>query len=112
MVVMNPRSTPKASSSTLIIGTKQFVVHEALDTTKCFAESKVSSFTPMTKVASASLHGAETRTLGAPASRWAAPWSLVVKWPDDSIMTSTPSDFHGSSDGSRYPRTGMVAEPT
>jgi hypothetical protein len=50
---MRPFSTPKASSRTLIIGTKQLVVHEALDTTLCFAGSKVSSLTPTTKVASA-----------------------------------------------------------
>ena len=32
---MRPFSTPNASSSTLTIGTKQLVVHEALDTTLC-----------------------------------------------------------------------------
>ena len=35
-MVIRPFSTPKASSSTLTIGTKQFVVHEAFDTTLCF----------------------------------------------------------------------------
>ncbi len=33
-VVISPLSTPKASSSTLTMGTKQLVVHEALETTK------------------------------------------------------------------------------
>ena len=33
---MRPFSTPNASSSTLTIGTKQFVVHDAFETTLCF----------------------------------------------------------------------------
>src|SRR5579859_3360982 len=97
MVVMKPRSTPKASSSTLIIGTRQLVVQEALDTTQCFAGSNVSSFTPMTKVASAPLHGADTTTRNAPSARWAAALSQMVNLPDDSMTTSTPSEAHGSS---------------
>ena len=48
---------PKASSTTLTMGTKQLVVHEALETTSGLAGSKVSSFTPITKVASASVAG-------------------------------------------------------
>ena len=52
----------KASSTTLTMGTKQFVVHEAFETTTCFSGSKSSSFTPMTKVASASPDGAEMMT--------------------------------------------------
>ena len=34
-MVIKPCSMPKASSSTLTIGTKQLVVHDALDTTLC-----------------------------------------------------------------------------
>ena len=45
-VVMRPLSTPKASSSTLIIGTKQFVVQLAFETTTCAAGSYVWWFTP------------------------------------------------------------------
>ena len=69
MVVIRPFSTPKASSSTLTIGTKQLVVHEALDTTLWASGSKVSSLTPTTKVASAPDDGAETMTNGAPRRR-------------------------------------------
>ena len=68
-MVIRPCSTPKASSSTLTIGTKQLVVHEALETTLCLAGSNVSSLTPTTNVASAPVLGAETITNGAPASR-------------------------------------------
>ena len=93
---MRPFSTPNASSSTLIIGTKQFVVHDAFDTTMCFAGSKVSSLTPITNVASAPVAGAETMTRGAPASRWAAALSRSVKKPVDSTTTSTPSSPQGS----------------
>jgi hypothetical protein len=35
MVVISPRSIPNTSSSTIAIGARQFVVHEALDTTVC-----------------------------------------------------------------------------
>ena len=58
-MVISPLSMPKASSSTFTIGTKQLVVHDALDTTKSFAGSNSSSLTPTTKVASTSLAGAE-----------------------------------------------------
>ena len=49
---MSPLRTPKASSSTFTMGTKQLVVHEAFDTTTWCAGSKESSFTPITNVAS------------------------------------------------------------
>src|SRR6187402_3040764 len=98
---MRPRSTPKASSRTFTIGTKQLVVQEALDTTLWVAGSKVSSLTPTTKVASALVAGADTMTKGAPASRCADAFSLDVKKPVDSTTTSTPSSPQGSSFGSR-----------
>ena len=44
-------------------------------------------------------------TKGAPASRWAAALSRSVKKPVDSMTTSTPSDFHGRSFGSRNCKT-------
>ena len=69
MVVIRPRSTPKASSSTFTRGTKQLVVHDALETTLWASGSKVSSLTPTTKVASAFVAGAEQITSLAPASR-------------------------------------------
>ena len=40
-------------------------------------------------------------TRGAPASKWAAALSRSVKKPVDSMTTSTLSDFHGRSFGSR-----------
>src|SRR4051794_40627579 len=101
MVFIRPFSTPKASSRTLIIGTKQLVVHEAFDTTRWAAGSKVSSLTPITNVASAPVAGAEMITRGAPASRCAAALARSVKKPVDSTTTSTPRSPHGSSFGSR-----------
>ena len=59
---MKPSSRPKASSRTLARTARQLVVHDALETTTWRAGSKVSSFTPMTKVASAPLEGADTTT--------------------------------------------------
>ncbi len=98
---MSPASTPKASSSTLTIGTKQFVVHEAFEMTRCVAGSKSPSLTPITKVASASDEGAEMMTNFAPAARCALAVSRVVKMPVDSITTSTSSSPHGRSAGLR-----------
>ena len=82
-------------------GTKQLVVHEALETTMWFSGSKVSSLTPTTKVASAPVAGAETITRGAPPSRWAAALSRSVKMPVDSMTTSTPRSPQGMSAGLR-----------
>src|SRR3954463_5793674 len=109
---MSPRSMPNASSRTLIIGTKQLVVHDALETTVCAAGSKVSSLTPITKVASAPVAGAEMITRGAPASRWAAALSRSVKMPVDSMTTSTLRSPHGSAFGSRSANPFMLVDPT
>src|SRR5665213_3545 len=112
MVVMRPASTPKASSRTFTMGTKQLVVHDAFEMTKSFVASKVSSLTPMTKVASASPEGAEMMTRFAPAARCALAASRVVKRPDDSTTTSMPSSPHGRSAGLRSAKTLMAKEPT
>ena len=69
IVVIKPFSTPNASSRTFTIGTKQLVVQLALEITLCFDLSKSWWLTPYTKVASAPLDGADTITIGAPASR-------------------------------------------
>ena len=66
MVVIRPCSTPNASSSTLTIGTKQFVVQLALETTLCCLGSKSVWLTPYTNVASAPSLGEDTMTSGAP----------------------------------------------
>ena len=94
------------------MGTKQLVVQDAFDTTKSFAGSYWSSFTPTTKVASASLAGAEMITREAPASRWAAASEREVNRPVDSTTTSTPSESHGSAFGSRSERTAIGSPST
>ena len=110
-MVIRPFSTPNASSSTLIIGTKQFVVHDAFDTTLCLAGSKVSSLTPIDEAwRRRPLLGAETTTDGAPPSRWAAALSRSVKKPVDSTTTSTPRSPQGSSFGSRTAST-LIRSP-
>ena len=91
------------------MGTKQLVVHEAFDTTTCRSGSKMSSLTPMTKVASAPSAGAETMTRCAPPSRWPAAASRDVNRPVDSMTTSTPSSSHGSALGSRSASTRIRA---
>ena len=106
-MVIIPLSTPKASSSTFTMGTKQLVVHEALETTKSLPGSNSESLTPTTKVASTSVAGADTMTRVAPASRWEAADSRVVNSPVDSMTTSTPRSSHGSALGSRSARTAI-----
>src|ERR1700726_5143157 len=56
---MVPTTIPNVSRITLATGARQFVVHEAFETTLCFAASDVFSFTPRTNVASTSVAGAE-----------------------------------------------------
>ena len=94
------------------MGTKQLVVHEAFDTTTWMAGSNSWSFTPMTKVASASLEGAEMMTRRAPPSRWPAASAREVKRPVDSMTTSTPISSQGSAFGSRSARTRIRAPST
>ena len=91
----------KASSTTLTIGTKQFVVHEAFETTRCVAGSNSSSLTPITNVASASPDGPEMMTRFTEPPRCPAASARVVKRPVDSITTSAPSLSQGSCSGSR-----------
>ena len=109
---MNPCSIPNASSSTLASTARQFVVHDALETTKSRSGSKVSSLTPTTKVASTSLAGAEMITRRAPASMWAAALSRLVSRPVLSITTSMPSSRQGSSSGCGSINMVTGEEPT
>ena len=109
---MNPCSTPKASSSTLAKTARQLVVHDALDTTKSCAGSKVSSLTPITNVASASLAGAEMITRRAPALMCAAAFSRLVSRPVLSITTSMPNFLHGNSAGWGSMSMITAEEPT
>ena len=89
IVVINPRSMPNASCSTLASGARQFVVHEAFEMIVCWSASYASSFTPMTTVKSTFVAGAEMITLRAPPAMCAFACSPSVKKPVDSITTST-----------------------
>ena len=100
------------SSITLTIGTKQFVVHEAFDTTTWVAGSNSSSFTPITNVASASADGPEMMTRFTVPPRCPAASARLVKRPVDSITTSAPSSSQGSCSGSRSASTRMRCSPT
>src|SRR5215203_904950 len=103
---------PYSSCSTLAIGARQLVVHEATETTWCFPFSYALSLTPITSVASAPFEGAETATTRAPAVRCAAALSRSVNRPVASSTTSTPSSFHGSSAGSLTLRIRIVFPET
>src|SRR2546428_14142588 len=71
---MKPCLKPQLSSTTLTTGTRQFVVHDAFEITRCFAGSYFWWFTPITIVMSSPLAGAELTTFLAPAvGRLAAP---------------------------------------
>ena len=71
-VVVSPFSTPKASSSTLTIGTKQLVVQEALETMLCWAGSKVIVIDPDDEGGVDVGGRRRDDDPGAPASMWAA----------------------------------------
>ena len=111
-MVMRPRRMPKVSCSTLAMGARQFVVHEAFETMSCFRGSYASWLTPQQIVKSASLDGAEMMTFFAPASRCLAALARSVKSPLHSSTSSTPSDFHGSLPGSRSASTRIILVPT
>ncbi len=101
-----------ASSTTLTMGTKQLVVHEAFETTTCRSASKSPSFTPTTKVASASPEAVEMMTRLTEPPRWLAASARLVKRPVDSITTSAPSESQGSCSGSRSAITRICWSPT
>src|SRR5699024_8170127 len=111
-VVMKPCWMPKLSRRTLAIGATQLVVHEALETMWCSAGSYLSSLTPMTRVMSSPLAGAEMTTFLAPASMCFLAYSALVKRPVDSMTTSTFRSDQGSWAGSRWARTLTVLSPT
>merc|ERR1719163_2188207 len=100
-VVMRPCLMPNFSLTTLTIGARPLVVHEAHETT-LIEVSYSSSLTPTTRVGvSASLAGAEMITFLAPPSMCFMQSGVVVKAPVDSQTYSTPVSFHGISVGSR-----------
>jgi len=92
---------PKASLNTFARGARQFVVHDAFEMMWWRSGTYVSSFTPMTKVASSSVAGAEMSTFLAPASRCLRASAAFVKKPVDSMTMSTPRSPHGRFAGSR-----------
>ena len=100
------------SLSTLAIGARQFVVHEALVMMWCLLGSYAESLTPRTTVKSSFLAGAEMMTFCAPPSMWARALVASVKKPVDSMTTSAPSSFHGRLAGSRSSRARILRPPT
>jgi len=64
-VVMSPSAMPQLSWTTLATGARQLVVHEALETT-FMLEAYFCWLTPMTKIGTSSLGGAEMMTFLAP----------------------------------------------
>merc|ERR1719316_488155 len=86
-VVIRPCLMPNFSFTTLTIGARPLVVHDAHDTTAIGV--------------SASLAGAEMMTCLAPPSMCFMQPSVVVNAPVDSHTYSTPHDAHGISVGSR-----------
>src|SRR6266567_2765076 len=116
MVVIVPLLMPKMSCKTLATGARQFVVHEALETTLCFEGSYVLSFTPRTKVASGPSAGAEIITFFTGARRCFFASTPLVKRPVDSTTMSAPTDAQLISAGSftlktlkLLPSTAMVS---
>merc|ERR1719217_79890 len=100
-VVIRPCLMPNFSFTTLTIGARPLVVHDAHDTT-AIEDSYSSSLTPTTRVGvSASLAGAEMMTCLAPPSMCFMQPSVAVNAPVDSHTYSTPHDAHGISVGSR-----------
>merc|ERR1719252_510963 len=99
-VVIRPCLMPNFSFTTLTIGARPLVVHDAHDTT-AIEDSYSSSLTPTTRVGvSASLAGAEMMTCLAPPSMCFMQPSVVVNAPVDSQTYSTPVEAHGISVGS------------
>src|SRR5579859_775695 len=105
---MKPCLKPKASITTFTIGTRQLVVHEALEMIVCLAGSYFWLFTPMQIVMSSPLAGAEITTFLAPAARCLDAFSLSVNRPVLSSTNSTPRSFQGSFSGSLIAETLMV----
>ena len=90
---------PNVSFSTLAIGARQFVVHDAFEITVCSHGSYTESLTPMQIVASASPLGAEMTTRLAPPSRCPAALLAVGEEPGrldhDVDAVVAPGDLGG-----------------
>ena len=104
-MVIRPFSIPNSSLKTFANGARQFVVHDAFEMMWWLAGSYRCSFTPITKVASSPVAGAEIRTFLAPASMCLMASLASVKRPVDSITMSTPRSPQPSAAGSLSART-------
>ena len=96
-----------ASLKTFASGARQFVVQDAFEMITSVSGLYVSSFTPMTMVASSPVAGAETRTFLAPPAMCLRASSALVKRPVDSMTMSTPNSPQGRLAGSRSSNTLM-----
>ena len=92
-MVINPSVIPQLSLMILVTGARQFVVHEAFETTFKSAVYLV-WLTPMTNIGTSSFGGAEMITFFAPPARCADAFSFLVKTPVLSQTYSTPELFH------------------
>src|SRR5659263_222304 len=95
---MNPSTIPKLSLITFTKGAKQFVVHDAFDTT-VISDVYFSWLTPITNIG-ASPDGALITTFFAPAFICADAFSIVVNTPVDSTTYSAPHSVQPISAGS------------
>src|SRR5208337_3451482 len=104
MVVIVPQTILKLSWMTLAIGARQFVVHDALEMTWCFAASYLSSLTPNTTVMSSLVAGAVIMTFFTGPRRCCFASSALVNFPVDSMTTCAPTDSQSSLEGSFWRR--------
>src|SRR3546814_11050259 len=100
MVVISPRSIPRASLSTLATGARQLVVQLAFETTTYSAVS-LSWLTPYTTVRSPPFAGAEISTRLAPAARCFDALSRAAQHPMHPSALSTPRPTRGRVAGAR-----------
>src|SRR5574340_17121 len=91
-VLIRPRLMPQLSFSTLAIGARQLVVHEAAETMA--SPAYFSWFTPYTNIGVSSLDGADCTTFFAPAAICFSQVSFVRNRPVHSITRSAPTSFH------------------
>mmetsp|Transcript_54188 Transcript_54188/g.171969 ORF Transcript_54188/g.171969 Transcript_54188/m.171969 type:complete len:204 (+) Transcript_54188:211-822(+) len=101
MVVMDPRTIPKHSFTTLTTGARQLVVQLAAVTMWSLDGSYWSSLHPTTmfSTGSASLTGADTSTFFTPLSKKGCSFARVRNFPEHSITTSTPNFAQSTSPG-------------
>jgi hypothetical protein len=95
----------EVSRTTFTIGTRQFVVHDALEMIVCLAGSYFVSFTPITIGDVLALGGRGDDHLLRAAVDVLPCVAAFVKRPVDSSTTSTPRSLHGSFDGSFSAKT-------